>query len=189
MNINKIHLENNTKVYIVENTLDQYFLALAHKICDTYFSDRSQWSNPDWTNLRFVHNKNTGYFQELNHCFKSGKMHKDIETLLKTNLQFSDMQLWCDLPGYGPLAPHVESSGAVQGQLYLTRAKDNQYVHNGTTVHNLDKKVLFTLPYRDNLSWIFEDCQQVMHGRESDVPKNLERFSLIFWYNYYETKT
>jgi hypothetical protein len=186
MNVNTVELENNTKVYIVENTLDQYFLELAHNICNTYYSDRSQWYNPEWTNLRFIHGKASQQFQELNDCLKSGQVHENMENLLGKKLQFGEAQLWCDLPGYGPLAPHVESSGELQGQLYLTSAKDHQYINYGTTIHNLDKKVLFTLPYRDNLSWIFEDCQKVMHGRETDVPKNLERFALIFWYNYYE---
>ena len=182
MRVNSICLYNNEDLWIIEEFLNIENINLALKICDTFYDDKSQWSNPDWTDLRYIHKKETVEWKELEEIFKSGEVYKNLKGILGNNLVFGTMDLWCDLPGYGPLAPHCENTGTIQGQIYLTRNKTTEFKMHGTSVHTMEKKLLFTLPYRNNLAWVFKQCQQVMHGRELDVPKNLERFSLIFWY-------
>ena len=182
MKVNSIRLYTNEDVWILEELLDKEHLELAGNICDSFYEDKSQWCNPDWTNLRYIHKKETEDWVNLEETFRTGKIYQQLNEILGQSLVFGTMDLWCDLPGYGSLAPHCENTGTIQGQLYLTKKSTDRYKMHGTSVHNMEKDILFTLPYRNNLAWVFRHCQQVMHGRELDVPENLERFSLIFWY-------
>ena len=183
MRVNSIRLYNNEDLWIIEEFLNLENTDVALKICDTFYKDKSQWTNPNWTNLRYIYSKGTADWNTLEEAFQSGEIYQQLTKILGKNLEFGTMDLWCDLPGFKSLAPHCEDTGTIQGQLYLTRDQENTYKVHGTSVHNMEKELLFTLPYRNNMAWLFRDCQQVMHGRELDVPENLERFSLIFWYN------
>lgn len=183
MRVSSVRLYTDENLWLIEEFLTSELKDLALRICDTYYKDKSQWHYSDWSNLRYIHNKGTDDWNTLEEAFQSGEIYKQLTKILGKNLVFGPMDLWCDLPGYGSLAPHCENTGTIQGQLYLTRDQTNTYKLHGTSIHNMQKEILFTLPYRNNLAWLFRDCQQVMHGRELDVPENLERFSLIFWYN------
>lgn len=96
-------------------------------------------------------------------------------------MTLSDFSLWADYPGFGSLLSHMEKDGRGQGQIYLAR---KEYPTNGTTIMNDDKKILFTLPYRNNFGWFMEECTKIMHSREFDVPDDIVRYSLIYWHNY-----
>jgi hypothetical protein len=92
----------------------------------------------------------------------------------------TEITFFRDAPGTPPLEPHREQAGAWLSQVYIA-AQDHPT--NGTTIYTDQKQVLLQLPYRNNTGWLFDTGRTVMHGREHAVPEDLERFSLMIWYD------
>jgi len=181
MNINKIDLANNSKVYLIDNFLDETHLQIAHDLCDTYYSNREDWEQPDWTKHRYVYKGGGEKFKKIWQYFGLEGIADVFDSIVDKDKNFIDLQLWCDLPNIPILDPHIEA-GAYLGQLYITKSIDSQYPIHGTSIYNDNKQLLFTMPYRNNFCWFFDKCTSVMHGRNCEVPKGLERFSFLFRY-------
>ncbi len=179
MNVNVLQLHKGNKVLLLEDIFENDLLEELHKLCST--SSSSDWTYPDWTKLRKIYNGNDSAFTKLKSYLTEGKFINQLEEIVKQKMTLTDLALWADYPGFGPLLPHVELHGQGQGQIFLT---DKNYDTNGTAILNDNKELLFTMPYRDNYGWYFDQCTQVMHSRPYDVPQGIVRYSLIYWHNY-----
>ena len=181
MKINSLTLTTGNKVLLMEDFFEPELLEKIHLLCEKSEQNDPGWPYEEWTQLRRIYKGNDETYKELLATLADPVFLQPIEQALGVKIVFSDAGLWADYPGFGPLLPHVEQHGRGQAQIYLTR-KD--YPVNGTSIMNLDKQLLFTMPYRDNYGWFFDECTKVMHSREYDVPADIVRYSLIFWYNY-----
>lgn len=179
MNVNVLQLHKGNKVFLLEDIFPKELLDRIRQLCLT--SDNSDWKSPDWTTLRKIYSGHAPAYIELTKYLSSEEFQKPLEDCIGKKMQLADLALWADYPGFGPLLPHVELHGQGQGQIFLT---DKEYDTNGTAILNDDKKLLFTMPYRDNYGWYFDQCTEVMHSRPYDVPAGIVRYSLIYWHTY-----
>jgi hypothetical protein len=179
MIINCVTLSTGYRVLILEDFFDDGLLEDILQLCERHAND-SDWHNAEWTSLRKIYKGQHPTYQRLLGALASDDIVKPLEQQLGYGIKFQDASLWADYPGFGPLLPHVEKGGTGQAQLFLTR---KEYPTNGTSIMNLDKQLLFTLPYRNNFGWYFDNCTKIMHSREFDVPSDIVRYSLIFWYS------
>lgn len=180
MKINSVTLSTGNKVLLMEDFLDSTLMGRVLGLCDECDTN-ADWEYAEWSRLRKIYKGKSNVYGDLMSALASPDTRAPIEKELGHAIRFTDASLWADYPGFGPLLPHVEQHGEGQAQLYLTR---KEFPTNGTSIMNLDKQLLFTLPYRNNYGWFFDECTQVMHSREFDVPSDIIRFSLIFWYSY-----
>ena len=181
MKVNTLILSTGYKVLLLENFFEPALLEKIHLLCDKSESDDPGWQCEEWTKLRKIYKGTDDTYIELIKTLSDPEFVKPIKEELGFNIKFVDAGLWADYPGFGPLLPHFEQHGHGQAQIFLTR---KEYPVNGTSIMNDDKQLLFTLPYRDNFGWYFDECTKIMHSREYDVPADIVRYSLIFWYNY-----
>jgi hypothetical protein len=179
--LNSLTLSTGNKVLLMEDFFDADLLEKLHLLCERSETDDPDWSYEEWTKLRRIYKGNDEAYTTLLATLADAEFIKPIEQALGVKLVFADASLWADYPGFGPLLPHVEQHGQGQAQIFITR---KEYPVNGTSIMNLDKQLLFTMPYRNNFGWFFDECTKVMHSREYDVPDDIVRYSLIFWYNY-----
>lgn len=180
MKINSLTLTTGNKVLLMEDFLEPALMEQVLALCDTCDTN-ADWEDAEWTKLRKIYKGDANVYRDLITALASADIRAPIEQALGKTVRFTDASLWADYPGFGPLLPHVEQHGEGQAQVYFTR---KEFPTNGTSIMNLDKQLLFTLPYRNNYGWFFDECTQVMHSREFDVPRDIIRFSLIFWYSY-----
>ena len=97
-------------------------------------------------------------------------------TALGKTINYGNLLLWIDLPGFGTLTPHVDGDDSGLMQAYIT---STPHPYAGTTMYAEDDKILFQLPYRDNFGWLFQPANKVLHGREHSVPEGISRFSIM----------
>ena len=183
MKINSVVLADKQTVLLLEDFFEADFLEKLTRLFEQH-TISPDWIDAEWTSRRKIYSGNDPVYLELLEVLASPKILTPIEQTLGKKIKFDSVKLWSDYPGFGPLQAHQEGSGQGQAQIYITR---KEHATNGVSVLNNDKQMLFTLPYRNNYGWYFDECTKVMHSREFDVPAGAVRYSLIFWYNY-ETK-
>lgn len=181
MEINTVNLANTHNVLLLEDIFPADLLNGINLLCDTSELDNPDWQHPDWTKLRKIYHGHDPRYLEIKNYLSGRTFTEQIEQVIQKKMQFSDMALWADYPGYGPLLPHMEQHGSGQGQIFLNR---KEFITNGTTFMNDSKQALFTLAYRNNYGWYMDECTKIMHSREFDVPSDIVRYSLLFWHNY-----
>jgi len=179
--INSLTLATGNRVLLLEDFFDYKMLEKILELCDKSETDDTDWCYEEWTQLRKIYKGADETYKTLLAALADPEFLQPIEDHLGFKMVFSNASLWADYPGFGPLLPHVEQHGQGQAQIYLTR---KEHPTNGASVMNMDKQLLFTLPYRNNYGWYFDQCTKVMHSRDYDVPPGIVRYSLIFWYNY-----
>jgi hypothetical protein len=181
----KVNLTNGAGVYILENVLDSTTLAYTHSLADTFETNKELWTRAGTATdyPRWEYNTQDPTFEPVRQAFSSGPVlaywQKELSPGQPERLFCSNITFFIDLPGTPPLLPHVEGVDSWLAQVYIAR-KDHNY--NGTTIYNDAKEVLFQLPYRNNMGWMFDTAGRVMHGREHGVPAGLDRFSIMVWY-------
>lgn len=181
MKINLINLANGYKTLLLEEIFPNDLLEQIHILCEQSENNDSSWEYPNWTKLRKIHNGIGHICDNIKDFLSSQQFVAPIENVINQKMIFVEYVLWADYPGFGPLWPHKEKHGQGQGQIFITR---KEYPTNGTSICNDNGQLLFTMPYRNNFGWYFDQCTQVMHSRDYDVPDNIVRYSLIFWHNY-----
>lgn len=189
MIVTKIVLPNKANVLLLEEVLPGALAADLHNdILDRFEPGHTDWFAPDMAHqtTRFQYNGNHSTYTELEAYMSSPAMLARFQgEIQSSDLEFSYMKLLVDLPGFGPLAEHLELAGEHVAQIYFTRTPDP---YHGTSIHNQQKELLFTLPYRNNFGWFFDVGTTVMHSRLQDVLPGMARFSLMLWYGYYNRK-
>lgn len=178
MKVNCVELARGNQVLLLEDFFEPDLAESLLQLCERHDHD---WHCAEWTDRRKIYQGTDPIYQQVLAALASPVTVSGIEQFLGHRIYFQTAALWADYPGFGPLLPHVENSGQGQAQIYLTR---NTYPCNGTTIMNHNKQHLFTMPFRHNYGWYFDQCTQIMHSRESDVVPNTVRYSLIFWYRY-----
>jgi hypothetical protein len=185
MDATPVNLTNGARVYILENVLDPETLAYAHQLADQFSTTNPLWHRAGTATdyPRWEYDVADPSFDPIRRAFDQGDLLAYWQQLL---VQDPGRQLYCgnisffiDLPGTPVLTPHVEGCDSWLAQVYIA---PQSHTYNGTTIYNDDQQVLFQLPYRNNLGWMFDTAGRVWHGREHPVPAGLDRFSIMIWY-------
>jgi hypothetical protein len=180
MDVTQVNLVNSARVFILENVLEPDVLDYAHQLADTFSITNPLWKcvgsrwNFDITDKSFIPVKEAvdrGAHLE----YWQNQLVKDTDR----QLYCSNISFFIDLPGSPRLQPHVETLHSWLSQVYITK---QTHLYNGTTLYNDSNQVLFQLPYRNNMGWLFDTADRVMHGRAHGVPTGLDRFSIMVWY-------
>jgi hypothetical protein len=186
MIVTRVALPNKANVLLLEDILPVTLLADLHNdILDQFELGHEDWvvSELEQSSTRYQYKGTHTTYNQLEEYMSSPAMLARLQGEVQSpDLAYSYMKLLVDLPGYGPLKEHVELAGEHVAQIYFTRTSDP---YHGTSVHNQQKELLFTLPYRNNFGWFFDVGTTVMHSRLQDVLPGLKRFSLMLWYGYH----
>ena len=185
MDSTEVRLVNGSRVYIVENVLDATTLAYAHALADAFDETDPVWSQaisaPE--HPRWIYDITHASFDPIRRAFESPEhllyWQQRLAPESPQRVFCSNISFFVDYPGSPPLFPHREQSDSWLSQVYIAKFP---HKYNGTTVYNDRKQILFQLPYRDNMGWLFDTGATVMHGRAHAVPEALARFSLMIWY-------
>jgi hypothetical protein len=186
MIVTRVALPNKANVLLLEDVLPVTLLADLHNdILDRFEPGHEDWVIPesDQSSTRYQYKGTHTTYNQVEEYMSSSAMLARLQGEVQSpDLAYSYMRLLVDLPGYGPLKEHVELAGEHVAQIYFTRTPDP---YHGTSIHNQQRDLLFTLPYRDNFGWFFDVGTTVMHSRLQDVLPGLNRFSLMLWYGYH----
>ena len=179
MLVNRIELADGNPVLLIDEFFPEKPMAALHAICDNYSQTNPAWNQPTgFNNSRWVYDCTTPEFASVAEYISRPELVQEISCLAGHPVWLSNTAMWVDFTGVGALTPHKEQVGGFLVQVFITRSTDN---YNGTTFYNQRRQVLFQLPYRNNLGWLFEG-DRVLHGRQSDVSSGLSRFSIMMWY-------
>jgi hypothetical protein len=185
MDTTQVILPNGSRVYIIEHVLAADTLAYAHSLADTFAESNPLWHRAGTAaeHARWEYDVADPNFDPIRRAFDCPEHLAYWQQRLapdSTQQVFcSNISFFIDYPGSPPLFPHVEAADSWLSQVYIAR---QPHKYNGTTVYNDRKQILFQLPYRDNMGWLFNTGGTVMHGRAHAVPEALARFSLMIWY-------
>ena len=179
MLVNRIQLADGNPVFLIDEFFTEEIMSTLQIICDAFTKDNPAWTCPQGFNSsRWVYDCATTEFAPVADYIKSSEFADQISSLIGHPVWSSNTSMWVDFTGIGALRPHKEQAGGFLAQVFVTRTTDTL---NGTTFYNAARQVLFQLPYRHNLGWLFEG-DRVVHGRQSDVPTGLSRFSIMMWF-------
>ena len=185
MNINLDSINNACHIpsvgcYVVQDYLSPELLAEVKQV----FADRSR----DWRK---------GYMQEnwnrwqlwwedpihnlLRDAAASPSVIAAINSKLEKPVKFNSLSLWHDYGGLS-LSLHVDNDAYNVGiQIYIT---DIIHYALGTSIADERHRVLFTLPYSDNMGYFLTNANKTPHGVMTPVPEVFNRYSILFRYNY-----
>lgn len=179
MLVNTVTLASGDPVFLIDEFFTAETLTALHAICDAFALDNPAWTQPEGFNhCRWVYDCASTEFAAVSDYIASTELTDQLASLVGHDLALSNTAMWVDFTGLGQLRPHRETAGGFLVQVFVTRQTDNL---NGTTFYNDKRQVLFQLPYRNNLGWLFEG-DRVLHGRQADVAPGLSRFSVMMWY-------
>ena len=185
MNTTTVTLYNNARVHILEQVLAATVLQHAHDLARTFSTHNPLWTRAGTADNypRWEYCVQDATFDPVRQAFSNAEhlsfWQRRLAPTSSRELYCSNISFFVDLPGSLPLQPHVEGVDSWLAQVYIAR---EPHSYNGTTIYNHDQQVLFQLPYRDNMGWLFDTAGRVMHGREHGVPDGLDRFSIMIWY-------
>jgi hypothetical protein len=185
MDATQVNMVNGARVFILENVLEPQALEHAHALARTFSTQNPLWRRAATADSlpRWEYAIDDVSFDPIRHAFDRGPLLEYWQQALAPNsgrrLFCSNITFFVDLPGSTPLGAHMEGNNSWLSQVYIATQTDNT---NGTTMYNTDRQVLFQLPYRNNMGWLFDNGSNVMHGREHGVPAGLDRFSIMIWY-------
>ncbi len=179
MQVNTLTTETGHRVFLLDQVFEPPWIDRLHQLCDSAELGSDPWplAAHFGGRPRYLHNETGSEWAEMVAYFASDEFLKSFEQLVGHQLRFCVASIWADQRGFGPLGPHKEQGGAYMMQIYLTHQPHDW---TGTTIYNEAGQVLVQMPYRDNFGWFFHG-QQVMHGRQHDVPEGLTRFTLQIW--------
>jgi hypothetical protein len=185
MDTTVVNMVNGSRVFIIENVLDAETLAYTHELAASFAETNPLWSRAGTAReqQRWEYCVQDPTFDPVRGAFSNPEhlsyWQQQLAPASDRQLFCSNISLFIDYPGSPPLIPHVEASDSWLSQVYIA---EFPHAYNGTTVYNDRKNILFQLPYRDNMGWLFDTGSTVMHGRAHPVPAGLTRFSLMIWY-------
>jgi len=185
MDTTVVNMVNGSRVFILENVLDATTLAYTHALANTFNETNPLWNRAGTAaeHPRWEYNTTDASFAPVRTAFTNPEHLAHWQQRLapaSTQQVFcSNISFFVDYPGSPPLFPHVERNDSWLSQIYIAPFP---HLYNGTTVYNDRKNILFQLPYRDNMGWLFDTGSTVMHGRAHAVPEGLARFSIMIWY-------
>jgi hypothetical protein len=182
MNTTTVILENTTRVFILDNFFQRELLQDLYQLFDTVGSDSTAWVESEVFKHRagrLVYAGTSAVLDRIRTAANSDPMSTELSKLLGHDVKLSSLDLWVDQPGY-TITPHYDPTWFDHAaQIYITN--DPAYRVGtpwGTTIFQQQKQVLFQLPYRTNLGYLFEDPQQVYHGLAGHVPEGMQRNSV-----------
>lgn len=179
MDVTRIELPTKDSVFLLDNFFAGEQLIQINSIVASYTQAPEQWQQPEAMQYRRVHTGESQEYRQLEQYLRSAEQCDQIAELTDCPVWLSNMTVWIDLPGTGPLLPHRETAGEFLVQVFIGPQTDNT---NGTTFYADPRRVLVQLPYRYNFGWLFEG-QKVLHGRQFGVAAGLTRAVVMMWYN------
>lgn len=183
MNVNVFRLVTGYNLLILEEIFPADLLDNLQTLCQTSENKINDWQFAEYSNKRKIYKGSSDTYKSVIKFLGSQEFKNSIEKIISKTMEFTDIALWADYPGFGTLLPHAEKNGQGQGQIFIT---NKEHPVNGTTIMNNRKEILFTTPYRNNFGWYMDECTKIMHSRQFDTPPGYVRYSLIFWHNYNE---
>lgn len=110
-----------------------------------------------------------GILEELHHSFQ--KLNSFISDTISTNIEFNQVRVWRDLPGYR--IPFHEDDRVVEGHIQIY-VKSNQ-IDCGTTWYTPNGRI--TLPFKSNFGYLTVCKYMYPHGMLVPV-LNENRYSI-----------
>lgn len=144
-------------------------------------------TNPDWKDIdEFSHNSGrlvyTGNTSVINDVRTFGQTQQtELSFLLGKSIEFSDVSLWSDKPGY-KISPHYDLAPFEHAvQIYMTDPIRN-FEMMGTAFYTAEKRYLFEIPYRRNSGYFIDTTHNIMHGLHHMIPPGFNRYSVYLKY-------
>lgn len=178
-----VTLPNASRVYILENVFDTDALCYLHSLADGFSETNPLWHRAGTAEQypRWEYNVQDSSFDPVRSAVDQHMAYwqQQLAPDSPRRLFCSNISFFIDYPGSPPLLAHKEGVDSWLSQVYIAR---QSHKYNGTTIYNDQREILFQLPYRNNMGWLFDNGSTVMHGRAHSVPEGLDRFSLMIWY-------
>ena len=170
MLVNRVELSSGEDIFLLDDFFPVEQLGLLQTVTDRFTKDSEHWTaSAEFCHHRWIYNSSEPEYHLVIDYAQSPELLNKLTELTGCALHFSHHTMWVDFAGMGALRPHYEQGGEFLVQVFITRKTDGT---NGTTFYTNKRQVLFQLPYRNNLAWLFEGTK-VLHGRQSDVAPGL----------------
>lgn len=161
--------------------------------------DDNNWESVSETppfNRKRLKVRNSNFFIQLNENLREEKvLISGVNELLNENYTNCGFVVWWDTEGYA-IPHHVDNEAIVTSiQVYLGDHY-NVDLCLGTSFsyidldHDMEPKniltnpqTIFTLPYYPNSGYIYKNSNKLLHGLNTSVPKDFNRFSMYFYIN------
>jgi hypothetical protein len=184
MNITKVELEDNTRIFILDKFFDSQLVRELNALFNTVTTAPENWPSPEIFKHyagRQIYAGTSPILDKIRAAANSDPIRSQLSELLGHNIKLLSLDLWVDSPGY-TIHPHVDPAFFAHAvQIYITDNTTAEYrigMPFGTTVYHPDHRVLFQLPYRTNSGYFFENPQQTCHGLNGQVPEGMQRNSV-----------
>ena len=140
--------------------------------------------------------QNSNFFTRLSERLREEKLLiSGVNKLLDENYTNCGFVVWWDTEGYA-IPHHVDNEAIVTSiQVYLgdhynvdlSLGTSFSYTHLDSDIEpkNMltNPQTIFTLPYYPNSGYLYKNSNKLLHGLNTPVPKDFNRFSMYFYIN------
>jgi hypothetical protein len=187
MRLNTVNLATGNKFFIVENFFEQQQYTSIVELFDQYTAENPDWfEDPAYSHAyagRMVYRGESATITKLQELAARPTTVDWVGQTVGQNLEYVNLSLWLDLPGYQVTPHYDQSSFEYAVQIYVPDPA-NFWEMLGTCVY-LDDAVrapLFEIHYHPNRGYLIDRTDTVKHGVNHAIPAQYRRQSVYLRY-------
>jgi hypothetical protein len=188
MKINTVNLSTGNRFFIIEDFFEKEQYKSIVELFDQYTAENSDWfEDPRYSHAyagRMVYRGESTTLTKLQELAASPEIVRWISQVVGQNLEYFNLSLWLDLPGYR-VTPHYDQSLFEYAVQIYVPDPNHFFEMLGTCVYTDDDVVpspLFEIHYRPNRGYLIDRTDSVKHGVNHAIPAEFRRQSVYLRY-------
>lgn len=187
MRLNTINLATGNRFFIVEDFFEKEQYTSIVELFDQYTGENPDWfEDPTYSHNyagRMVYRGESAALARLQELAASPAIIDWVSQTVEQRLEYVNLSLWLDLPGY-QVPPHYDQSLFEYAvQIYVPNPT-NFWEMLGTCVYTDDpaRVPLFEVHYHPNRGYLIDRTDTVKHGVNHAIPAQFRRQSVYLRY-------
>jgi hypothetical protein len=185
MKLNTVTLASGHRFFILEDFFEPAQYTDLVELFDQYTANHPDWwPDPRYSHTyqgRMVYRGSSTAHTQLQQLACSPDTVGWVSHLVGHDLEYVDLDLWLDLPGYR-VTPHCDTASFEYAvQLYIPNP-NHFFEMLGTCVYTDTGLPLFEIHYRPNRGYVIDRTDSVYHGVNHSIPEQYRRQSVYLRY-------
>ena len=187
MQLNTVNLATGNRFFIIQDFFEPEQYNSIVELFDQYRAENSDWSeDPRYSHAypgRMVYHGDSATLTKLQELAASPAMVTWVGQTVGHDLEYHNLSLWLDLPGYR-VTPHYDTASFEYAvQIYVPNPT-HFFEMLGTCVYTdpSERDPLFEIHYRPNRGYLIDRTDSVKHGVNHAIPAEFRRQSVYLRY-------
>lgn len=183
----KIEFPDNSRLFLIEQVFQEPLQTEIINLFQNYTNEPNHWPADERYSHTFrgrlVYHGNNAVIAQLKDFAQSDSFISEIKNILGKQVEFYDLDLWLDKPGY-QIKPHYDGTDFDHAVQVYMPYKLEYWQMLGTCVYTSmnPHDALFEMHYRPNAGYLIDKTHTIIHGLNHTIPSQYDRRSVYLRY-------